>query len=217
MIQQTQSIVPKNDDGLLDDDEQDDEDDDDDASLDESNTLALTASTEIVAPPHPIVILSKAKGKSAYMEHNDEWLVDKAIIYLHLHALHTMNCPHISQKKGKYNKCSCMSLFDEEIHEDDDSANPLTKATAQFMVYFAKLDCHCQQQYVMGWYHSASLYWTRVPQRDDGMKGVSPRNFQLPVLCKPEMDVVVQGALPFVCMFTMQLVSGKKVSFGAPA
>jgi hypothetical protein len=52
-----------------------------------------------------------------------------------------------------------------------------------------------------------------VPQRDDGTKGVSPCNFQLPVLCEPKMNVVVQGALPFVCMSAMQLVSGKKVSF----
>jgi hypothetical protein len=89
--------------------------------------LALTE--PLKPPPHPLSILSISKSSKTNPP-IDEVLIDDTIAFLHWHALHTRNCPALSQIKGKTNNCRCMLHFQENVHEEDDSTTPLTLATA---------------------------------------------------------------------------------------
>jgi hypothetical protein len=102
-----------------------------------------------------------------------------------------------------------MSLFqkDETIK---DGINNLTKLTARFMAYFIKQKKATQQQFVMNWYHAASVFWDR--QVSPGKKGHIGKRFVVPVLSNMENNIVIMTP-PFVCMLAMQLVCRKRVSF----
>jgi hypothetical protein len=122
-----------------------------DAVLAIGDVLASSYSPD--PPTHPVVVVSQSRACNSSQLQDDEVLVDQAIEYLHWHALHTNNCPHLSSKKGRTNNCSCMSVFAKDVQaEFEDSVAPLTLATARFMTFFAKLERSQQQQYVMFWF-----------------------------------------------------------------
>jgi hypothetical protein len=185
LIQQEQSIIPNN-------------IDDDNVKDDIAAHLAGTVTPE--ALPHPILLVPSSCKVNITSHISDEVLIDKAIMYLHWHALHTMNCPHVSGKKGRNNQCNCMSYFTEDITCNDDSTTPLILATSRFMVYFAKLHQKVQQQYSMGLYRHALFYSQHTTNQSDQY---SPYIFEVPVICDPEEGVALYEQLPLVCMSVM--------------
>jgi hypothetical protein len=161
-----------------------------------------------VAPVHLNEYFSQTDCKSKQLM-MDDMIIVQEVKYLKWHAVHTKKCPSLSQKKGQFNLCSCMSYFLEVNSEDNNTCN-LINLTGRFMAYFAKLDKSSQQLHVMSWYRTASHLWTR--QTSLGVKGHAPKSYRIPVLSDVENNIVIREP-PLVCMSAMQIITGKKVSF----
>jgi hypothetical protein len=177
----------------------------------EYDAIALTHIPEPL--PHPNVVYSCSRTLRSSLP-TDEYLINLGVSYLHWHAEYTKRCPHLSQKKGKTNSCSCLSIFSvNKSDPDNPTASNLTHATAQFIAYFAKLDCPKQQMYVMNWYRTAFANW-KHNQTNNSKDRFSPYHYEVPILSDPDNNLIVElDKVPPVCMSAIQIVSGKRVSF----
>jgi hypothetical protein len=186
-----------------------------DTAENEGSQQQQTLAPSLSALEHPILLLSSGqKSKSQVhrcVNQDDEVLVDHAIEYLHWHALNTPFCPHKSGEKTRFNKCQCMTVFAEDVNNTHESASPLTRATARFIAFFAKLERTVQQQWVMGWHRTAYQYWSSFIH--NGQSNNNHRFYQLAVLCDPENDLVINEPLPYMCMSAMLIIYGRKQSF----
>jgi hypothetical protein len=167
-------------------------------------------SVELDAPPHPIEQVSIAKASKNTLMLSDDVLIEDAITFLQWHAIHTTLCPHLSGKKGKTNKCSCMLHFKIDDTGGEGTPSAFTLATARFIVFFSKQPCTTQQQYVMFWYRSAARYWSKHTEKN---KTFVPYMYEVPVLCDPINGIELQSEVPYVCMSAMLLISRRKLHF----
>lgn len=58
----------------------------------------------------------------------------------------------------------------------------------------------------MGWYRTAFLLWNT---KEEGRHLV----YQVPVLCDPDNNILINEQLPMICLSAMQIVTGKKSNF----
>lgn len=118
---------------------------------------------------HPKVLLNK---KSDELSYSDEELVEYAEDFLTEQALLQEFCTDMFSKP-KHRECNCLSIFQKQ-QEDVDP--PLLRATARYMVYFAKKTKVDQQMIVIEWMKYAGT-------------GIQAR-FVIPILAEDDDELV---------------------------